>query len=74
MAEFKAYLVRRHRTAAMNRQVHEMVAISVSKCDYTLNRRDDWNCSRNPRLVVEVRERPPRNPRGPQRRERQGTN
>ena len=52
--EFRAVLIRKHRTA-LTRQIHEMVAISVSKSDYTLNRRDDWNSARNPRLVVEVR-------------------
>ena len=52
--EFVVELVRKHKTP-FGRQTHEQVAISTSKCDYTLNRKDDWNSSKLPRLVVEIR-------------------
>ena len=52
--EFEIGLVRKHRTP-FGRQTHEQVAISTSKCQFTLNRKDDWNSSKLPRLVVEVR-------------------
>ena len=51
---FTVKLIRKHKTA-FGRQTHEIVAISTSVCDYTLNKKDDWNSSRLPRLIVEVR-------------------
>ena len=53
IVEFTSKLIRRHRTP-LTRQVHEFVAISKSKCKFTLNRKDDWNACKSPRLVVEV--------------------